>query len=112
MNGYNWLLLAGVFEVGFVYFLKLNQQHPNLGWGFLVCAILSFECLSRSLKTVPLNLAYALWTGIGAVGAVLLETVWFGEPITPLRAVLLLVLIGALVGLKLNAPKPKHTAKV
>ena len=68
-SGWGWVLLAGLFEVGFTYALKMWQHNENYGALFLVCAILSFECLSRSLRTLPVSLAYAVWTGIGAAGA-------------------------------------------
>lgn len=99
-----WLLLAGMLEVGFATALKLAQENPIFYPVFLVCMVLSFEALSKSLKEIPLSTAYAIWTGIGAVGAVLVGAVLFGELLSPLRMVLLGGLIVTLIALKLATP--------
>jgi quaternary ammonium compound-resistance protein SugE len=97
------LLLAGLFEVGFTTSLKLSQnftvQGPTIA--FIVCVVLSFELLARAVKTIPLGTAYAVWTSIGAVGTVLVGIFVFGEPTSIAHMGLLLLLIGAVIGLKL-----------
>ncbi|ADY27298.1 small multidrug resistance protein (plasmid) [Deinococcus proteolyticus MRP] len=103
MNGWLWLGLAGLFEIGMATALKLSQTQGSYRLAFLVLAVLSFECLARAIRTIPLGLAYAIWTGIGAVGAMLLGSVLFGETLTPLRLGLLAGLLAALVGLKLSS---------
>ena len=65
MSAWLWLLLAGVFEIGMTTGLKLEQHDPQYLWLFLGCAIVSFECLAKAIRTIPLGLAYAIWTGIG-----------------------------------------------
>ncbi len=102
MSAWLWLLLAGFFEIGMTTGLKLEQHDPQYLWLFLGCAIVSFECLAKAIRTIPLGLAYAIWTGIGAVGTVIVGVVAFGDPLGPVRAALLFVLVAAMVGLKLS----------
>ncbi|GGL75501.1 hypothetical protein GCM10010840_12020 [Deinococcus aerolatus] len=106
-TGWHWLILAGVLEIGFATALKLEQTRPQFIYVFLVCAYFSFNFLSRAIKTIPLGTAYAIWTGIGAVGAVFMGTALFGESLSPARLVLIALLIAALIGLKLvGGPRP------
>lgn len=80
-------------------------------WLFLGCAIVSFECLAKAIRTaIPLGLAYAIWTGIGAVGAVIVGVVAFDDPLGPVRAALLFVLVAAMVGLKLSGDSKRRAA--
>ena len=107
MNGWIWLLIAGGFEIGMTTALKLEQQNSQFLWLFLAFAIAGFECLAQAIRTIPLGLAYAVWTGIGAVGTVLIGAVVFGDPLGPARVLLLTVLVAAMVGLKLvSGTKP------
>lgn len=99
---WHWLVLAGLLEVGFATALKLEQTRPQFLYVFLVCAYFSFDFLSRALKSIPLGTAYAVWTGIGSVGAVAVGSVLFGEGLSLLRLALLGVLVAALIGLKLS----------
>lgn len=100
-GGWLWLLLAGMFEIGFTTSLKLQQHDGRFLALFLICAVLSFQCLGAAIKTLPLSVAYALWTGIGAVGTVIVGATVFGEGLSPLRALVLAGLIATLLGLKL-----------
>ena len=95
-----WVLLAGLFEVGFTYALKMSQQDDKYLGAFLLCAVISFECLAQALKTLPVGLAYAVWTGIGSVGTILLGLLLFGDSLSALRLGLLAVLVASIVGLK------------
>ena len=101
MSGWLWLLVAGAFEIGMTTALKLEQQDSRFLWVFLVCAVAGFECLAKAIKTIPLGLAYAIWTGIGAVGTVLIGAFAFGDPLGPVRVLLLTGLVAAMIGLKL-----------
>lgn len=101
MNGWLWLLVAGVFEIGMTTALKLEQQNAQFLWLFLACGIAGFECLAKAIRTIPLGLAYAIWTGIGAVGTVIIGAVAFGDPLGPVRVLLLFGLVSAMIGLKL-----------
>ena len=103
MTGWVWLLIAGAFEIGMTTALKLEQQHSQFLWLFLAFAVAGFECLAKAIRTIPLGLAYAVWTGIGAVGTLLIGAFVFGDPIGPARVLLLAVLVAAMVGLKLVA---------
>lgn len=97
-----WVALAGLFEVGFTYALKMEQHSGKYLGLFIVCAVLSFECLSRALKGLPIGLAYAVWTGIGSVGTILAGLLLFGDSLSPLRLTLLTILVGCIVGLKVT----------
>lgn len=111
MTGWHWLILGGLMEIGFATALKLEQTQPLFFYVFLVCAYLSFDFLARALKTIPLGTAYAIWTGIGAVGAVFMGTALFGESLSPARLIMIALLIAALIGLKLvGGPKPAKEA--
>lgn len=107
MNAWMWLLLAGLFEIGFATALKLEQTNSNYIWLFLVCAYFSFDFLSRALRSIPLGTAYALWTGIGSIGAVIVGVLMFNESLSLERGVLLVLLVVALIGLKLATPGEK-----
>lgn len=101
--GWVYLVAAGAFEIGFASALKAsaNFTRPLPSVVFLVCAILSFFLLTRAMLTIPLGTAYAVWTGIGAVGTVTIGILVFGEPATPIRLAVLGVLVAALIALKL-----------
>lgn len=97
-----YLLGAGLFEVGFTTCLKLSNNFSDWRWStaFGVCAFISFSLLSEAAKTIPLGTAYAVWTGIGALGTALIGIVFFKDPLTFWRVFFLLLLIGSVIGLK------------
>ncbi|GAA0694461.1 multidrug efflux SMR transporter [Marinobacterium maritimum] len=98
-----YLVLAGVFEVGFAVALKQSEGLSKLGpsVAFVLLGGASFILLTRAMASIPLGTAYAIWTGIGAVGTVLIGMVWFGDPTSALRLFFLALLLCSLVGLKL-----------
>jgi quaternary ammonium compound-resistance protein SugE len=102
----NWVMLviAGLFEVGFASCLgKAREPGSNTAlWmtGFFVCLAISMFLLYQATKTLPIGTAYAVWTGIGAVGTVLVGIFFFREPIDFWRLFFLTLLIGSLIGLK------------
>ena len=100
-----WLILvfAGLFEVGFTTCLKLEERSKWFIVPFLICAGISFTLLARAMETIPLGTAYAVWTGIGAVGTVLVGALAFGERLKPAALGLLAVVVAAIVGLKVLA---------
>lgn len=100
ISGWAWILIAGLFEVGFVFALKMEQQDSRYLPMFIVCAVISFECLAEGIKTVPLSIGYAVWTGIGAVGSFILGILVFDDPTNLLRMLLVAGLILALITLK------------
>jgi quaternary ammonium compound-resistance protein SugE len=107
------LVLAGLFEIGFTLSLKYSENFTHF-WpsvSFLLCAGLSFGLLTRAIKEIPLGTAYAVWTSIGAVGTALMGILLFGEPASAGRLALLLVMVGAVVGLKLIEGNVKAPVK-
>ena len=100
-----WLILGGLFEVGFTTSLRFVDGFRNLPWtlGFLVSVTASMGLLERAARDIPMGTAYAVWGGIGAAGTVLVGILGFGEPVTSVRLLLLLALIACIVGLRLTA---------
>ncbi len=104
----NWiiLLLAGLFEVSLTFCLGKTRAASGLafylwGSGFLASTVLSMTLLAKAVQTLPLGTAYAIWTGIGAVGTVLIGIFVFKEPASPIRLFFLFTLIASLIGLKI-----------
>jgi quaternary ammonium compound-resistance protein SugE len=103
----NWIILivAGLFEVLFAFCLgKAKQTTGNdmYAWyaGFFAALCMSMGLLMKATQTLPMGTAYAVWTGIGAVGTVLVGIFVFNEPATFLRLLFLTTLIGSIIGLK------------
>lgn len=103
----NWIILiaAGLCEVGFTYCLGRAKGVAGGEWwtwmtGFGVLYVLSAALLAKATQTIELSVAYPVWTGIGAVGAVLLGVLVFREPATFWRMFFLVTLIGSIIGLK------------
>jgi len=103
----NWiyLIIAGFFEIGFASSIKLMDNHKNIPFSilFYACLIGSFYFLQKSVDTIPIGTAYAVWTGIGAVGAAVVGILFLKDPITLLRIVFLSLLIISIIGLKLTS---------
>lgn len=102
-----WLLLiaGGCFEVMFTFCLgkaKESSGYIELGWygGFVISLIVSMTLLIKATQSLPLGTAYAVWTGIGAVGTALMGIFFFKEPATFGRLFFLFTLIASIVGLK------------
>jgi len=98
-----WLILGGLFEVGFTTSLRFVDGFKNLPWtiAFLVSVTISMALLEYAARTIPMGTAYAVWGGIGAVGTVLVGIAFFGEPAGLIRALLILVIVAAIAGLRL-----------
>ncbi|GAB2475429.1 multidrug efflux SMR transporter [Luteococcus sediminum] len=94
------LAVAGVFEVGMTTCLQLEQRNKNWGWGFLACAVVSFNLLSTAIQTIPLGTAYAIWTGIGAVGTIGVDALLFGHRPRPATLSLMALAITLILMLK------------
>jgi quaternary ammonium compound-resistance protein SugE len=99
------LIIAGLFEVGFATCLgKAKEQAGGvaLWWlaGFLFCLSCSMILLYKATQTLPIGTAYAVWTGIGAVGTALVGIIFFKEPADFWRIFFIITLIGSVVGLK------------
>ena len=100
-----WVLLviAGLFEVAWAIGLKYTEGFTRL-WptvGTLAAMVVSFGLLAQVLKTLPVGTAYAIWTGIGAVGTALVGIVLLGESASPARLLCIGMIGAGIVGLKL-----------
>lgn len=103
----NWiiLILAGLFEVSFTFCLgKIKEtEGTEMYWwiaGFIVGLTLSMTFLIKATQTLPIGTAYAVWTGIGAVGTVLVGIIFFKDPASFWRMFFIATLIGSVIGLK------------
>jgi quaternary ammonium compound-resistance protein SugE len=99
------LLLGGLFEVGFTTSLRFVDGFRNVPWtiAFLVSVTISMALLELAARTIPMGTAYAVWGGIGALGTVVVGVIWFDEPATLIRALLILTIVAAIAGLRLTA---------
>lgn len=101
-----WLLLfsAGVAEIVFALSLKLNEGFTRLWPSVLtmISGVGSFYLLMLSIKSLPLGTAYAVWTGMGAVGVALIGIIVFKESAEPMRLVSIFLVVAGLVGLNLT----------
>ncbi|MBC8767808.1 multidrug efflux SMR transporter [Arenibacter sp. BSSL-BM3] len=103
----NWffLIIAGLFEVAFAACLGKAKEATGVEatyWyiGFLLCLAISMFLLVKVTQELPIGTAYAVWTGIGAVGTVLVGILVFKEPATFWRMFFITTLIGSIIGLK------------
>ena len=97
------LLVAGLFEVGMVMGLNFSEEFTKL-WPSLLMVVsggISFYLLSVAMQSVPVGTAYAVWTAIGASGAVLLGILFLGEPANLLRVTGIVVVLGGVLMLRL-----------
>ncbi|QYO63992.1 quaternary ammonium compound efflux SMR transporter SugE [Leptolyngbya sp. 7M] len=103
----NWLYLviAGLLEIAWAIGLKYTEGWtrlvPSLVTGVLMVA--SFYFLSLAVKTLPIGTAYAVWTGIGTVGAALIGMVLFDEPRDAVRVICIMLIIAGIAGLKITS---------
>lgn len=108
-RGWLVLLLAGAFEVGYALSVGGSEGFTVLRWSLIavVFFLLTLFALSVALRTIDVGIGYAVWAGIGAVGAALLGPVFFDETLTPIKAIWLTVIIAGVVWLKLaDGTKP------
>ena len=103
----NWIILiiAGLCEVAFTYCLGRSKGISGSDWllwisGFAAFYVLSAVLLAKAIQTLSVGTAYPVWTGIGAVGAVLVGIFIFKEPATFWRLFFLTTLIASIIGLK------------
>jgi quaternary ammonium compound-resistance protein SugE len=106
MSAWLALLVAGLFEIAWAFGLKysdgLTRFWPTLATALSILA--SFLLMARALRSLPFGTAYAVWTGIGAAGSIILGMVIFSEPTDPVRIICLSLIVAGMVGLKLNSP--------
>jgi quaternary ammonium compound-resistance protein SugE len=99
------LLIASGFEILFALGLKYADGFTRLGWSVLTVAagVASFLILSQALRTLPVGTGYAVWTGVGAVGATILGIFLFHEPRDAGRLVSIGLIISGIVGIRLTS---------
>ncbi len=107
----NWILLiiAGLFEVGFATCLGKAKETTGLAsaiWmtGFFISLSISMTLLYKATQTLPIGTAYAVWTGVGAIGTVITGIIFFKEPPGFWRIFFLSTLIASIIGLKFGSP--------
>lgn len=102
-----WVMLgiAGIFEVVWATCMKYSEGFTKLSWSLLTFAgmAVSFYLLARATKTLPLGTAYAVWTGIGALGSVIVGIILFKEPVTAGRLIFAALLLVGIIGLKITS---------
>lgn len=100
-----YLMLAGMFEIGFAVGLKLMDGHKNLLWTavFYLSIAASLFFLDQAARILPIGTAYAVWTGIGGVGVAVVGIIFFADPVNFWRVFFLGLVIVAMIGLKLTS---------
>lgn len=98
-----FLLLAGFFEICFTIALKFSKGFTRIVPSLVtaVFIVLSFFCVSQSMKTIPIGTAYAVWAGIGTAGTVACGILFFGDSMHIIRLVSMVLIIIGIIGLKL-----------
>lgn len=105
----SWIILivAGLFESAFAFCLGKMKGQAGIeyymwGAGFIVSLAMSMLLLAKAVHTLPIGTAYPVWTGIGAVGTVVLGIAFLHEPVSAARIFFIVTLIGSVVGLKMS----------
>ncbi|BAK58077.1 multidrug efflux SMR transporter [Lactococcus garvieae] len=100
-----FLFLAGIFEVVWASTMKLSQGFSILKYDILtiVGMLVSFGFLTLAMKKLPLGIAYPIWTGIGAVGAILVGALIFKDKVPSLTWIFVLMLVVGLIGIKVTS---------
>jgi quaternary ammonium compound-resistance protein SugE len=103
-----YLFVAGLFEICWAIGLKYTIGFTKLWPSVLTISamIVSFQLLALAMKTIPIGTAYAIWTGIGALGVALLGMVLFGESKDIARILCILLIVAGVVGLKVFSGQP------
>jgi quaternary ammonium compound-resistance protein SugE len=106
VSGWLALFAAGLLEIGWAFGLKysdgLTRFWPTLATALAILA--SFSLMALALRSLPFGTAYAIWTGIGAAGSIIVGMVVFSESTDPIRIICLTLIVAGMVGLKLNSP--------
>ena len=105
MNPWLVLVVAGVFEIGWAIGLEYSEGFTNLlpSIATVVALVISMLLLARAVESLPIGTAYAVWTGIGAVGAATLGIVLFDEPVSIARVGFISCIVLGVVGLNFTA---------
>jgi quaternary ammonium compound-resistance protein SugE len=102
MTAWIYLALAAVFEIAFATSMKYAAGFTKIGPSIVtaIATVGGITFLTLALKTLPLSIAYPIWTGVGTLGTVILGLLLFNEAITPLKLISVLAIIAGIVGLK------------
>jgi len=102
-----YLFIAGLFETAWAIGLKYSEGFTKLGPSLFTAAsmIISFYLLALALRTLPVGTGYAVWTGIGTVGAAILGIVLFDESRALPRVLCIFLIVAGIIGLKLTSPE-------
>lgn len=107
--GWIYVLIGGMVEI--VWVAGLKHANSPLQWiGVSIAILLSFWLLFRAFKTLPIGTVYAVFTGIGTAGIVIAEIIFFGEPVSAAKLLLIALLIVGVIGLKRLTSKQKEEA--
>ncbi len=100
-----YLFIAGLLEIGWVIGLKYTEgfSKPVPSLITITAMVASFYCLSLAIKTLPLGTSYAIWTGIGTAGAMIAGALLFGESVSAIRILCVMMILGGIIGLKVSA---------
>jgi len=104
MMAWLYLSIAGIFEIIWTVGMKQSEGFTRLGPSVVtvIGMIISVYLLSLAMRTIPMGTAYAVWTGIGAVGAVVLGMIFFNEPKTVWRVICISLILAGIAGLKIG----------
>lgn len=106
MSAWLALLAAGLLEIGWALGLKYSDGLTRF-WptaATVLAIVMSFALMAVALKSLPFGTAYAIWTGIGAAGSIVVGILLFRESADPIRILCLTLIVAGIVGLKLNSP--------
>lgn len=100
-----YLIFAGILEVVWATSMKLSENFSRLGYSMVTILgmVSSFVFLARALKDLPMSLAYPIWTGIGAIGTVVVGIVFLKDQLSPLAYFFLILVVIGIIGLKMTS---------
>src|ERR1700741_3915599 len=100
-----WLIVGGMFEIGFSTSPRFVDGFRNLPWtlAFLASVAVSMGLLEVASRSIPMGTAFAVWGGIGAVGTGIVAILWFYEPASTMRVLLILAIVAAIAALRATA---------
>ncbi|MCM3170045.1 DMT family transporter [Peribacillus frigoritolerans] len=105
-----YIIMAGLLEIVWVIGLKHSYGFTKIIPSIftVVIIIFSFFLLSKALHSIPLGTGYAIFTGLGTVGTVVIGMLFWGETINPLKVFFMVLIILGIIGIKVNPAEPKH----
>lgn len=111
-----WIILffAGICEIIWALVLPKTNGFTNIGWSlfFAIFSLASFWLFSLSLKKLPISTSYAIFTGMGTIGTVIIAILFLGEQITWIKGISLAMIIGGIIGLKLTVNTEEDTNEI